>query len=127
MPCALSGSLRQAKAGRTFIPEPPAHWTIGAGSANARITAGGGMGCKDPAFVDQAGRKCVEHGETRFGPLARLALSENEFIRNSSAGLFLHGHRSRRVGTRRSEEHTSELQSRLHLVCRLLLEKKKKK
>src|SRR2546429_6483340 len=32
-----------------------------------------------------------------------------------------------RVGTNcyRSEEHTSELQSRLHLVCRLLLEKKK--
>src|SRR2546422_6560155 len=29
--------------------------------------------------------------------------------------------------TPRSEEHTSELQSRLHLVCRLLLEKKKKK
>src|SRR5687768_18279116 len=27
----------------------------------------------------------------------------------------------------RSEEHTSELQSRLHLVCRLLLEKKNKK
>src|SRR2546422_3638268 len=37
---------------------------------------------------------------------------------------------SRRTSTtlsgRRSEEHTSELQSRLHLVCRLLLEKKKK-
>src|SRR2546422_5139487 len=41
----------------------------------------------------------------------------------------------RRIGSRRratallrdrSEEHTSELQSRLHLVCRLLLEKKKK-
>src|SRR2546429_2344954 len=29
-------------------------------------------------------------------------------------------------GQDRSEEHTSELQSRLHLVCRLLLEKKKK-
>src|SRR2546429_1049257 len=28
-------------------------------------------------------------------------------------------------GADRSEEHTSELQSRLHLVCRLLLEKKK--
>src|SRR2546422_3448997 len=28
-------------------------------------------------------------------------------------------------GKERSEEHTSELQSRLHLVCRLLLEKKK--
>src|SRR2546422_6228925 len=30
-----------------------------------------------------------------------------------------------RPGPARSEEHTSELQSRLHLVCRLLLEKKK--
>src|SRR2546422_2320352 len=30
------------------------------------------------------------------------------------------------LGEGRSEEHTSELQSRLHLVCRLLLEKKKK-
>src|SRR2546429_4561943 len=29
------------------------------------------------------------------------------------------------IQTQRSEEHTSELQSRLHLVCRLLLEKKK--
>src|SRR2546422_7454788 len=32
-----------------------------------------------------------------------------------------------RLARERSEEHTSELQSRLHLVCRLLLEKKKKK
>src|SRR2546422_8569607 len=32
-----------------------------------------------------------------------------------------------RQSPERSEEHTSELQSRLHLVCRLLLEKKKKK
>src|SRR2546429_7311291 len=35
--------------------------------------------------------------------------------------------RAPRIAVRRSEEHTSELQSRLHLVCRLLLEKKKKK
>src|SRR2546422_5460800 len=34
--------------------------------------------------------------------------------------------RGRRAAQHRSEEHTSELQSRLHLVCRLLLEKKKK-
>src|SRR3989449_4934208 len=32
----------------------------------------------------------------------------------------------RAIIAQRSEEHTSELQSRLHLVCRLLLEKKKK-
>src|SRR5436305_6593135 len=37
-------------------------------------------------------------------------------------------HEARQLGfpARRSEEHTSELQSRPHLVCRLLLEKKKK-
>src|SRR2546422_4512357 len=33
---------------------------------------------------------------------------------------------ARFIDSNRSEEHTSELQSRLHLVCRLLLEKKKK-
>src|SRR2546422_2902213 len=37
-----------------------------------------------------------------------------------AAATLLSGH-----ARRRSEEHTSELQSRLHLVCRLLLEKKK--
>src|SRR2546422_3891730 len=44
---------------------------------------------------------------------------------------FVHGPESRffarvLLRVKRSEEHTSELQSRLHLVCRLLLEKKKK-
>src|SRR2546422_3906514 len=45
------------------------------------------------------------------------------------AGALLYGAlagRARGRGALRSEEHTSELQSRLHLVCRLLLEKKKK-
>src|SRR3712207_7243348 len=37
------------------------------------------------------------------------------------------GVRIRRGARNRSEEHTSELQSRQYLVCRLLLEKKKKK
>src|SRR2546425_9349935 len=35
-------------------------------------------------------------------------------------------HRRRHAGAARSEEHTSELQSLAYLVCRLLLEKKKK-
>src|SRR2546429_1734541 len=48
----------------------------------------------------------------------------------SAGALWRHdpGHHGHRPGTAtrpvRSEEHTSELQSRLHLVCRLLLEKK---
>src|SRR2546422_6814258 len=41
-------------------------------------------------------------------------------------GLILAGGEGSRLAAGRSEEHTSELQSRLHLVCRLLLEKKKK-
>src|SRR2546422_2116475 len=47
------------------------------------------------------------------------------------AGRVLNGHirpgsaDDHRINSERSEEHTSELQSRLHLVCRLLLEKKK--
>src|SRR5687768_17956052 len=44
-------------------------------------------------------------------------------------GLRLRGEPRQRLAAQgeRSEEHTSELQSRLHLVCRLLLEKKKKR
>src|SRR2546422_7891576 len=45
-------------------------------------------------------------------------------LRIAGAGEDRHGLR-RDEGVLRSEEHTSELQSRLHLVCRLLLEKKK--
>src|SRR5260370_18558680 len=39
--------------------------------------------------------------------------------------LTVHHHNRRKTVQRRSEEHTSELQSHLNLVCRLLLEKKK--
>src|SRR2546422_1225042 len=41
------------------------------------------------------------------------------------AAMYLYVPRGSCADARRSEEHTSELQSRLHLVCRLLLEKKK--
>src|SRR5690625_6743769 len=50
-------------------------------------------------------------------------------LRNGAVNLFFHLNRSRMsvlMSVPRSEEHTSELQSRGHLVCRLLLEKKKK-
>src|SRR2546429_3601711 len=54
------------------------------------------------------------------------------FRSNSSARTSAVGRARRRTsrvtstaGAPRSEEHTAELQSRLHLVCRLLLEKKK--
>src|SRR5690625_6260116 len=68
-----------------------------------------------------------------------ISLWADRWYRRSAAGLFardqlsvgrrsdgtgLFDRRTGRVGER-SEEHTSELQSRGHLVCRLLLEKKK--
>src|SRR4030066_397338 len=43
----------------------------------------------------------------------------------STAFLSLRARTARAIGLGRSEEHTSELQSHLNLVCRLLLEKKK--
>src|SRR5207249_5919229 len=46
--------------------------------------------------------------------------------RRSGCGASCQRFRSRGAGCRRSEEHTSELQSRFDLVCRLLLEQKKK-
>src|SRR3712207_7670628 len=53
-----------------------------------------------------------------FGPQSYHGLSE--FVRYFGADL------GSFTGYARSEEHTSELQSRQYLVCRLLLEKKKK-
>src|SRR5205085_12353231 len=47
--------------------------------------------------------------------------------RSSSTSRFFPPYENQRVRMRRSEEHTSELQSQSNLVCRLLLEKKKKK
>src|SRR5205809_4958546 len=53
---------------------------------------------------------------TRLGVTSKMARRRPPICAQAGAG----------VTITRSEEHTSELQSRLHLVCRLLLEKKKK-
>src|SRR2546422_3363569 len=69
----------------------------------------------------------VSHGHVELGPRQGLLAFQVGPERGHGAG-----GDSGQIGRRRlavlprSEEHTSELQSRLHLVCRLLLEKKKK-
>src|SRR2546429_5509020 len=58
-----------------------------------------------------------------YTTLFRSLQDQQEGVREHATG---GGHASERESAMmRSEEHTSELQSRLHLVCRLLLEKKK--
>src|SRR5690606_40912831 len=57
---------------------------------------------------------------------APFRLQDREVFVSTSIGIALYPHDGEEVSTLlRSEEHTSELQSRENLVCRLLLEKKK--
>src|SRR2546429_6665845 len=66
-------------------------------------------------------------GRLPAGPAAQLHRARAAALAHERrAGRGRHAAHERRDRERhRSEEHTSELQSRLHLVCRLLLEKKK--
>src|SRR5205809_4052203 len=57
-----------------------------------------------------------QEGQQHAGPVRRDPLAADEAIAKAE--------QQRARAVQRSEEHTSELQSRLHLVCRLLLEKK---
>src|SRR5687768_18202510 len=69
-----------------------------------------------PHLIERVGAGQVDDVNRRLGHFGNRNRAMNAFC-------FC----DRRSGQRvRSEEHTSELQSRLHLVCRLLLEKKKK-
>src|SRR2546429_3808722 len=67
-----------------------------------------------PGFLSAARYEAVKGGPKH------LACYELESVAVLESGAY------NRDAFQRSEEHTSELQSRLHLVCRLLLEKKKK-
>src|SRR2546422_7509961 len=67
---------------------------------------------------------------TSIADTVKLAFSVRAALKRSSqpccCAAVSPGYARRTRPMSRSEEHTSELQSRLHLVCRLLLEKKKK-
>src|SRR2546429_7333259 len=65
-------------------------------------------------------RALIRRGQITVAPGGRATFDPTAGVRhNDERGHVLI------FGAERSEEHTSELQSRLHLVCRLLLEKKK--
>src|SRR5205809_3298815 len=80
-------------------------------------------------FVDSSG----DHRDLHSFPTRRSSDLDESIRRHHTAeqhqcgNLSAERRRYHAEVSARSEEHTSELQSRLHLVCRLLLEKKKKK
>src|SRR2546430_5616324 len=61
----------------------------------------------------------------RLGDLHLLLHAEADGLQKEGDVVGAGRHRDQDLGLRRSEEHTSELQSQSNLVCRLLLEKKK--
>src|SRR2546429_6232798 len=66
-----------------------------------------------------------QHPSTHGVLRVKLKLDGERVIGSECLIGYLHRGVEKIAENRRLEEHTSELQSRLHLVCRLLLEKKK--
>src|SRR5690554_1732357 len=91
-------------------------------NATIKVTYGETTFLIDPMLAEQGaypGFPNTYRSELR-NPLVGLPMAAEEVIEGTDAVIVTHTHLDR------SEEHTSELQSRPHLVCRLLLEKKKK-
>src|SRR3989449_2359547 len=91
----------------------------------AVVTIGGGEELTEPLIVRPTSETIIGHAYANwiksYRDLPVLINQWNSVVRwELRTKLFL-----RTLEFWRSEEHTSELQSRLHLVCRLLLEKKK--
>src|SRR5690625_6009996 len=83
---------------------------------------------KKRVIVGITGASGVIYGVKALEMLASLDNVEVHLIMSTAAKRTLHEETDWNVErVERSEEHTSELQSRGHLVCRLLLEKKKTK
>src|SRR2546422_5116605 len=89
---------------------PPAHLAAGQRTRRASAANRRAIVARRPAYEFQ-------QSIAQPRPLRRPRRSRTAEMANA---------RGRLPAAIRSEEHTSELQSRLHLVCRLLLEKKKK-
>src|SRR2546422_1113905 len=139
--CALPIWTRATGQAHYHSRSRSALWRKGETSGHTQAVAEVRVDCDGDAVlyvVRQRGPACHTGAPTCFGApaggtLARLAGTVAERARTRPAGSYTAqlleagvAKIAQKVGER-SEEHTSELQSRLHLVCRLLLEKKKKK
>src|SRR2546422_7380910 len=88
------------------------------------------MALRQPVGLKRVGADLAAEADLRLSlvELPSLFPALGELVLVQTRAKDLHGHLAVFIlaALVRSEEHTSELQSRLHLVCRLLLEKKKK-
>src|SRR2546422_157131 len=119
---ALRQALQREPPGRTRRDLAAAHVERWGRGARGRAVRGGGR----PGVTEQALRDRVVDG----GGVGDGGPREEEqalLVGVQTGGAERHDDDEDPERDPRSEEHTSELQSRLHLVCRLLLEKKKKK
>src|SRR3989442_10890751 len=103
--------------------------TTGSAAAPGRAAPGGARTHRAVPFID-GHAVAIADFNADGRPDVTLALSSGTVaaLLNDGTGYFGIRNPSSDVqfGSNRSEEHTSELQSRPHLVCRLLLEKKKR-
>src|SRR3712207_7359351 len=80
-------------------------------------------GCTSSTRAD---RGSLASRGARFAATRASSSLSAESVQSMTLGFFIGPIGVAYLSPRRSEEHTSELQSRQYLVCRLLLEKKKK-
>src|SRR2546426_852148 len=113
----------------SFLPSPSAKRcesypipTRMSGLENADREESGVLGVVDPDARHRYAARHLRGGEQRVEPVQRPAREWHADHREIGD----RGGESRERRRQRSEEHTSELQSPCNLVCRLLLEKKKK-
>src|SRR5690554_1133384 len=120
----------QSTSGQAFIIAGTGTFAMDMAAANlvetgdkALVISTGYFGLRFAEILKRYGAE-VDILEAVVGNIVPLELIEQQ-LKSKSYKLLTFTHVD--TSTARSEEHTSELQSRPHLVCRLLLEKKKKK
>src|SRR6266481_6255433 len=123
MQCWGTRRARLASSSSSF-PRGCASASIPCLQSRVRIARRGSTGiCCRPGgrWLRRRGRNsCCRRRETA------CAATSPSWVVSTCPRCWVHAARRCATGSARSEEHTSELQSQFHLVCRLLLEKKKK-
>src|SRR5205809_6893186 len=127
----IPAALLLAYACGSSNPEPVSAPTPADSAALARATPHAFIAAREQYYdIDGSSAGALRNQINRLGPKDESGESKDALTVWSVESAYAAAQRGDSCVLRdvkRSEEHTSELQSRLHLVCRLLLEKKKKR